>query len=394
MSTKEKKAFQTEVKEILDLMIHSLYSHREIFLRELVSNASDALDKIRYEEITKPEVAVQDKHIRISLDKKNKTLCISDNGIGMSYDEVVQNIGTIAYSGSRSFAKKAKELKDKPELIGQFGVGFYSAFMVANKVKLVTQRAGTKEATIWESEGLGEYSIEKGTKEGGCGTSITLYLKDLTKEENPQDFTDQWTIKNIIKKYSDFIEFPVKMEMNTEEPEKDADGKIVEGKFKTVTNDETLNSQKALWLKSSNEIEEKDYNEFYKHLTHDWNEPAHTIHYKAEGTQEFTSLIYIPSSVPFDYNQRDMKYGLSLYVKRVFIAENCEQLLPQSLRFVKGMVDSNDLPLNVSRELIQQDRHIPAIKKAIVSKILRYLSTCLNKREKNMRNFGNYLALP
>lgn len=388
--TKETMQFQTEVQEILNLMIHSLYSNREIFIRELISNASDALDKLRFEEQTNKEITTDEaeRHIRLRPNKEAKTLSIIDNGIGMSYDEVVKNIGTIAYSGSKNFIKKMQEIKDKPELIGQFGVGFYSSFMVANKVSLHTQRAGESEGIIWESNGDGTFSIEHQARPEGHGTTITLHLKDAPEEEErPQDFTDQWTLKSLVKKYSDFIEYPVKMEMEKVESERDEKGEVIEGKTKTSIEDETLNSQKALWLKSGKDVTDEEYNEFYKHLTNDWNEPLEKIHYKAEGTQEFSSLMYVPSQLPFDYNQRDMKFGLSLYVKRVFIMDNCEQLIPQYLRFMKGVVDSNDLPLNVSRELIQQDKHIQMIRKALVSKIIRSLETMLNKNREAYESF-------
>ncbi|NRA45769.1 MAG: molecular chaperone HtpG [Oligoflexales bacterium] len=393
--TKETMQFQTEVQEILNLMIHSLYSNREIFLRELISNASDALDKLRFEEQTNKDITTDgsERHIRLIPNKEAKTLTICDNGIGMSYDEVVKNIGTIAYSGSKNFIQKMQEIKDKPELIGQFGVGFYSSFMVADKVTLHTQRAGESDGIVWESAGDGTFSIDHQARPEGHGTSITLHLKDAPEEEErPQDFADQWTLKSLVKKYSDFIEYPVKMEMEKVESERVEKGEVIEGKTKTTVEDETLNSRKALWLRSSKDVKDDEYNEFYKHLTNDWNEPLEKIHYKAEGTQEFSSLMYIPSQVPFDYNQRDMKFGLSLYVKRVFIMDNCEQLIPQYLRFMKGVVDSNDLPLNVSRELIQQDKHIQMIRKALVSKIIRSLETMLNKDresyEKFWKNFG------
>ena len=393
--TKETMQFQTEVQEILNLMIHSLYSNREIFLRELISNASDALDKLRFEEQTNKDITTDgsERHIRLIPNKEAKTLTICDNGIGMSYDEVVKNIGTIAYSGSKNFIQKMQEIKDKPELIGQFGVGFYSSFMVADKVTLHTQRAGESDGIVWEAAGDGTFSIDHQARPEGHGTSITLHLKDAPEEEErPQDFADQWTLKSLVKKYSDFIEYPVKMEMEKVESERVEKGEVIEGKTKTTVEDETLNSRKALWLRSSKDVKDDEYNEFYKHLTNDWNEPLEKIHYKAEGTQEFSSLMYIPSQVPFDYNQRDMKFGLSLYVKRVFIMDNCEQLIPQYLRFMKGVVDSNDLPLNVSRELIQQDKHIQMIRKALVSKIIRSLETMLNKDresyEKFWKNFG------
>ena len=379
---KETRAFETEVKQILDLMINSLYSHREIFLRELISNASDALDKVRFEEITHKDWAVADKHIRLVTDKTAKTLTIIDNGIGMSRDEVIKNIGTIAYSGTKNFLKNAEKIKDKPELIGQFGVGFYSAFMVADKVTVHTQRAGESEGTVWESTGDGSYSVEDSVRPQGSGTSITLHLKDISEEENPQNFLEDWTLRSVVKKYSDFIEYPIKMLVTNDVPELDKDGKPIEGKFKQESKDETLNSMKAIWLRSTSDIKDEEYKEFYKHVTNDWNEPLDRIHYKAEGTQEFSALLYLPSAVPFDYNQRDMKYGPSLYVKRVFITDNCEDLVPQYLRFIKGVVDSNDLPLNVSRELIQKDRNINLIRKAVVSKVLRHLKTMLkNKKE-------------
>ncbi len=394
---KETKVFETEVQQILDMMIHSLYSQREVFLRELVSNASDALDKLRYEEVVNKDIKTssEEKYIRVTPNSKNKTLVIEDNGIGMSYDEVVTNIGTIAYSGTKNFLAKAKELKDRPDLIGQFGVGFYSAFMVADKITLETVKAGSQEKIIWESALDGKYSIEKvASPDAKQGTRVILHLKDAPKdEENAQDFTDQWTIKSLVKKYSDFISYPIKMVMEKQEAETDAEGKDVAGKYKTVETDEVLNSQKALWLRNPKEVTEQDYKDFYKHVTNDWTDPLEHIHYRAEGTQEFSALMFVPSVQPFDYNQRDMKYGLSLYVRRVFILDNCEQLLPQHLRFVKGVIDSSDLPLNVSREMIQQDRQIAAIKKAVAAKIHRSLATMLEKeREKYDTFWGKFGA--
>jgi molecular chaperone HtpG len=389
----EKKEFQTEIKQILDLMINSLYSHKEIFLRELISNSSDALDKLRFAEITDTNLNNKEKTIRIETNKENKTLSIIDNGIGMTKDEVLKNLGTIAYSGTKEFIKNAEKLKDRPELIGQFGVGFYSSFMVADKVRVITQKAGQKEATLWESEGKGEFEVGSTTREEGSGTTITLFLKDNKDEEGSQDFTEEWTIRSIVKKYSDFVEYPIVTQVTRDEPEKDKDGKEIKDKFTKVIKDETLNSQKAIWLKPAKDISEKDHEEFYKHLSHDWNPPLDTIHYKAEGTQEFTSLIYIPANVPFDYNQKDSNHGLNLYVRRVFISGKCEELIPQYLRFLKGLVDSSDLPLNVSRELIQKDQHIKLIQKALVSKILRHFKTILTKdREKYCKFWNNFGA--
>lgn len=391
--SKETRQFETEVKQILDLMVNSLYSHREIFLRELISNSSDALDKLRFEEIAHKDWATEeDKHIRLLTDKANKTLTVLDNGIGMSRDEVIKNIGTIAYSGTKNFLKNAQKIKESPELIGQFGVGFYASFMVADKVTIHTQKAGEETGTVWESAGDGSYSLEESARPQGTGTSITLHMKDLSKEDDAQDFLEEWTLRSIVKKYSDFIEYPVKMLVTSEVPELDKDGKPVEGKMKKEVKDETFNSQKAIWLRDAKEIKEEEYKEFYKHVTNDWNEPLDKIHYKAEGTQEFTALVYIPGSVPFDYNQREMKYGPSLYVKRVFISDNCEQLVPQHLRFVKGVVDSNDLPLNVSRELIQKDRQINLISKALVSKVMRHLKKMLEKDKEAYLKFWDHFG--
>lgn len=391
---KETKQFQAEVKEILDLMVHSLYSHREIFLRELVSNASDAMDKLRFEEAANAQLKTSgdEKLIRLIPNKEAKTLVVQDNGIGMTYDEVVENLGTIARSGTKEFLKQAKAAEKSTELIGQFGVGFYSSFMVADRVSVLTQKAGSDEAVLWESNGDGSFSIDRTTRPEGHGTTITLHLKDFGDDESAQDFTDVWTLKSTIKKYSDFIEFPIKMEVARDEPELDKDGKPIEGKTKTTIEDETLNSQKALWLKNPSDVSDDEYNEFYKHVTHDWSNPADRLFYKAEGSQEFTALMFIPSQQPMDYNYRDTKWGLTLYVNRVFIMDNCEDLLPPYLRFMKGVIEANDLSLNVSREILQKDRQIQGIKKALQSKIIRHLKTMLTKERENYeavwKNFG------
>ena len=280
-------------------MVHSLYSNREIFLREIVSNASDAIDKLRFEEASNPELANGDeKYIRLVPNKEAKTLTIIDNGIGMNSEEVLANIGTIAHSGTKSFIEKAKELKDRPDLIGQFGVGFYSSFMVADKVTLHTQKAGTTEGVIWESTGDGSYTMEEAPRELGTGTSITLHLKDFKDDETAQDYTDEFVLRNVIKKYSDFIEYSIKMEVTKELPELDEEGKPVEGKTKTVIEDEVLNSKKAIWLRSPSEVSDEEHNDFYKHVSRDWNDPLSRVYYKAEGTQEFTSLLFIPKERP------------------------------------------------------------------------------------------------
>lgn len=386
---KETRGFQAEVKEVLDLMVHSLYSHREIFLRELISNASDALDRVRFLEAQNPDLKTSDgeKHIRLAADADAKTLTISDNGDGMTYEEVIENLGTIAHSGTKSFMAKLKEAKDSPALIGQFGVGFYAVFMVADEVEVHTRKAGTTDGVLWHSKGDGEYTIDSKERPEGNGTTITIKLKDLSQEDQPQDFTQEWTLRSIVRKYSDFIEWPIKMLVTKEEAERDDEGNPIEGKTQVTTEDVTLNSQKALWLKAPSDCSDEDYTEFYKHLTHDWNQPLANIHYKAEGTQEFSSLMFLPSQVPFDYNQRGTKYGLSLYVKRVFIMSDCEDLIPTWLRFMKGVVDSSDLPLNVSRELLQQDRQIVAIRKALVGRILKQLKTLLAKDRAKYETF-------
>lgn len=384
---KQTHHFQAEVEQILDLMVHSLYSQKEIFLRELISNASDAIEKRRLEGLKDEKLRSEDEaHIRLSFDKDAGTLTISDNGIGMTAEEVNKNIGTIAHSGTKAFFENAKKVKENPELIGQFGVGFYSAFMVADKVTLHTQKAGSTSGTIWESTGNGQYSTEDATRQEGAGTTITLHMKKDDSEE-ATNYLDEWTLRGIVKKYSDFIEFPIKMLCTRNEPELDKDGKAIEGKTITKEVDETLNSQKALWRKSTSEVTDEEYNEFYKQTCRDWTDPMDRIHYKAEGMQEFTSLLYIPSQLPFDYNQREAKWGPSLYVKKVFISDNVEDLLPIYLRFVKGIVDSDDLPLNVSREILQKDHRIKAIGKSLLFKVLKHFETMLKKDRETYEKF-------
>lgn len=378
--TKETKVFQAETKELLELMIHSLYSHREIFLRELISNASDAIEKLKFESLTDSSLsALNPFEIRLEADSGKKTLSVSDNGIGMTYDEVLKNIGTIAHSGTKTFIKMRNELKAHPELIGQFGVGFYSSFMVADRVTMHTQKAGTNQGVFWESDGTGTFTIEERSREEGHGTTVTVHLREFKEEEDPKNYTDPWVLKGLVKKYSDFVAFPIRMKIP-----KDASSKE---NSELKEEDETLNSQKALWLKSASEITQQEYVEFYKHISHDWAEPLKTIHYKAEGTMEFTSILFIPSQKPFDYDYRDHKPGLNLYVKRVFIKGDCEELLPPYLRFVKGLIDSDDLSLNVSREILQQDRQILKIKKAVTSKIQNSLRELLDSDKPSYLKF-------
>ncbi|MEN0057581.1 MAG: molecular chaperone HtpG [Bdellovibrio sp.] len=363
------QSFNAEIKQLLDIVIHSLYSQKEIFLRELLSNASDAIDKLKFQSLTHPTLLPEGwtPQIRLQTQTDTKTLKIIDNGIGMTQEEVVEFIGTIARSGAKAFMHMNAEAQSRPELIGQFGVGFYSAFMVADKVTLHTQKAGTHDGTVWESTGDGTYSLDSIPRPEGLGTTITLHLKEFKEEDEVQNFTDAWVLKSLVKKYSDFIPHPIKMQGEKE--------------------DETLNSQKALWLRSPQEISKEEYKEFYQHLTHDWNEPLKTVHYRAEGTMEFNALLYVPGKKPWNYNMRDMEYGLSLYIKRVFIMADCKDLLPPYLRFVKGMVDSSDLSLNVSRELLQQDRQVTQIRKNVTNKILGTLKDLLNKERNEYENF-------
>ncbi len=388
---KKTQSFNAEIKQLLDIVIHSLYSQKEIFIRELISNSSDAIDKLKFESLTNSKLIPDQKklEIRLAPNKETNTLQIIDTGIGMNPEEVTQFIGTIAKSGTKAFAQMNKEMKSKPELIGQFGVGFYSAFMVADTVTLHTQKAGTEIGTIWESNGDGTYSTESAVRPEGFGTTITLKLKKQNTEKTEdgneaiQDFTDEWTLKSLVKKYSDFVAWPIQMSTSTEKENEET--KVKE----TVIEDQTLNSQKALWLRPAAEIKPEEYNEFYQHLTHDWQTPAKHVHFKAEGTTEFTSLFYFPSKKPWNYQMKDYEFGLNLYIKRVFIMENCKDLLPPYLRFTKGLVDSSDLSLNVSRELLQQDRLVTVIRKNIVSKIFSTLKDWLNKDRAEYEKFWN-----
>jgi molecular chaperone HtpG len=379
--SKTTKQFQTEVQQLLDLVIHSLYSNRDIFLRELISNASDAIDKVRFESHSNEALleSNSDWKIKIVLDKDSGTLTMRDNGIGMSMAEVEENIGTIARSGTKAFMQSLKDKAastDNPELIGQFGVGFYASFMVADRVTLYTRAAGSIEAgCCWESTGDGSYTIEECRREQR-GTEIVLHLKEEFKE-----YLDEWRIRSIVKKYSDYIQYPVVMDITRSETPKGPDGKEIEGAGtieKTV--EETLNSMKAIWARPKSEVTEEEYTEFYKHVSHDFEAPFRTIHFAAEGTSEFKALVYLPARKPFDMFMADRKKGLQLYVKRVFITDKCEELIPDYLRFVKGVVDSSDLPLNVSREILQEDVQIKRIQKGLVSKIL---STLGEVKEKN-----------
>ncbi|MCP5003925.1 MAG: molecular chaperone HtpG [Planctomycetes bacterium] len=389
MST-EKMDFKTETKQILDLVVHSLYSHKEIFLRELISNASDAIDKAHFESLTNKDIQDDSTSwkIRLEPDKDAGTLTISDNGIGMTKEDAITELGTIAHSGTKEFlaAMQSKEVKENPELIGQFGVGFYSSFMIADKVTVISRKAGTddKKGIKWESNADGTFTIEDIEKEEK-GTDIILHLKDDEKK-----YLEEWEIKSIVKKYSDFIEHPVVMDV-----EREKEGKIDKSQKVKVKEEETLNARKAIWLKNKSDITEKEYNEFYKHLSHDYTDPAQVLHYKAEGSYEFTALFYIPAVRPMDIFYKEYKIGLTLYAKRVKIIEHCETLIQPYLRFVKGVVDSSDLPLNVSREMLQNNRQVETIKNSITKKVLDTLGDMkksdFDKYVKFYKEFGRVL---
>ncbi|MCB1054932.1 MAG: molecular chaperone HtpG, partial [Acidobacteria bacterium] len=373
------RQFKAETRQLLDLMIHSLYTNKEIFLRELISNASDALDRLRFESLTDPELLAGDEtlEIRLESDREARTLTISDNGIGMSRDEVVENIGTIAKSGTRELVEKIQQSKSPEaaaQLIGQFGVGFYSAFMVADEVELVTRRAGEEQATFWSSTGDGKYKLGDAER-AGRGTTITLHLKPADSEHGLEDFTDRWTVGRVVRRYSDFVSYPIIFKDTREEVEKDEAGNPIEGgKKETVVEDKVLNSMKPIWTRPADEVSEEEYNEFYKHISHDWNEPMKHFSFRAEGRIEYQALLFIPSSAPYDYYYHGYEFGLQLYVRRVMIMDKCEDLLPRYLRFAKGVVDSSDLPLNISRQRLQEDRHIGQIRRWLTKKILDTLS--------------------
>ncbi len=398
---KETRQFKTEIQQLLNIIINSLYSHKDIFLRELISNASDAIDKLRFKSQTDPDILGDDTEfkIRILADPDKNTLEVSDNGIGMSYEEVMENIGTIAKSGTADFLKALEQSKTRenvltPELIGQFGVGFYSSFIVAEKVELITRAAGSDKAVRWESAGDGSFTIEETVKDSR-GTRVILHLKNTEKDE--ENFTEEWTIRNIIKKHSDFVAYPVVMDVEKDEPVPeneqvlDKDNKPVSVTRK-VRQEETLNSMKALWARDKKEVSDEEYKEFYKHLSHDWNDPLTHIHLRLEGTTEYTLLLYIPSKAPFDMFHYERKHGIQLYCKRVFIMDNCKELLPEYLRFVKGVVDAPDLNLNVSREILQQDRLVKNIRKNVTKKILELLAGMDKEQyEKFYAEFGSVI---
>ncbi len=400
---KETHQFKTEVQQLMHLIINSLYSNPEIFLRELISNSSDALDRLRFKSQTDPEILSRDAELKITLtvDREKRTLEVSDNGIGMTYDEVMENIGTIAKSGSLAFLETLeKSKKDNglpPELIGQFGVGFYSSFIVAEKVVVLTRPAGSDQATRWESAGDGTYSIEESEKDSR-GTSIVLTLKK--QEEDEKDFTQEWVIRGIIKKHSDFVSYPIVMDVEKNEPIpedeqiKDSKGETIGETTRKVIKEETLNSMKAIWTKSKDEVTEEEYKEFYQHISHDWNPYLDILHLKFEGATEYNVLLYLPSKAPFDLFQADREHGMHLYCKRVFIMDNCKELIPEYFNFIHGVVDAPDLGLNVSREILQEGVLVRNIRKNIVKKLFDMLGKIeKEKYEEFYEEFGQVLKV-
>ena len=350
---KEAKMFQAETKELLNLMIHSIYTNREIFLRELISNASDAIDKIKFEALTNSEILGEDKDFKITLsvNKDKKEITITDNGIGMTYDEVAENIGTIAKSGSKAFKEKLENTsKDDIDIIGQFGVGFYSGFMVADKMTLITKSPKSDMGVKWTSTGDGSYEIEEFEKKER-GTSITLTIKD---GEEFMTFLEDWKIRDLVKKYSDYVRYPI------------------------IFNDETINSTKPIWKTDKSQLKDENYNEFYKSTFHDWEDPMFHFHLKVQGSIEYTALLYIPKKAPMDFYSKDYKKGLQLYTKNVFIMDKCDELIPEYFSFVKGLVDCDDLSLNISREILQQNSELTAISKNLEKKIISELEYILS----------------
>ncbi|MDA3837787.1 MAG: molecular chaperone HtpG [Candidatus Delongbacteria bacterium] len=387
--TKSTMKFKTEVSQLLELVTHSLYSNKEIFIRELVSNASDALDKIRLEGLMNKKLleGTDDYKIKIDFNKDAGTITITDTGIGMTKDEVISNIGTIAKSGTKEFFTKLKEMKEseqqQADLIGQFGVGFYSAFIVSEKIVINTKKAGKDSVAVrWESDGKEKFSVDDSDRTER-GTEVTLYLN-----KDDIDYASEWKIKEIVKKYSDYISYPINMTIEREEKPKDKDGKEIEGaEALTTYTDETINSQKAIWQRAKKDVKKEEYNEFYKHISHDYEEPLEKIHLNVEGMLSYKALLYFPMKAPYDLFIREAKTGVSLYVKNVFIMEDNKHLLPEYLRFMKGVVDSADLPLNVSREILQEDKTLEKIQKNLVKKIIETLKKLKEKQNEKYLEF-------
>lgn len=379
-----KKQFKAESKKLLDMMINSIYTHKEIFLRELISNASDAIDKLYFKSLTDDSVGMNrsDFQIRIDTDKDNRTLTITDNGIGMTAEELEQNLGTIAKSGSLNFKKENDtEKAEDIEVIGQFGVGFYSAFMVADKVTVVSKAFGSDTANEWVSSGADGYTMTPCEKDT-VGTVITLHIKENTENENYDEFLEPYRIQSLVKKYSDYIRYPIVMQMSHQVPDPDKEGETI-----TEVADETLNSMVPIWRKSKSELKPEDYNEFYKQRFMDYDDPLHVIHTKTEGQATFDALLYIPKNPPFDYYTKEFEKGLALYSNGVLIMEKCADLLPDYFSFVRGLVDSADLSLNISREMLQHDHQLKIIAKAIDKKIKSELAKMMKNQRDEYEEF-------
>ncbi|MGD9604665.1 MAG: molecular chaperone HtpG [Bacilli bacterium] len=388
----EIKEFKTESKRLLELMINSIYTNREIFLREMISNASDALDKFHYLSLTDQALDKRDYEIFLEINKKERTIAITDNGIGMTYDELVDGLGTIAKSGSAEFIKNLKNKNDKEtiDIIGQFGVGFYSAFMVASEVEVRTKSPYSEKGYLFKSTGVDTYEITEveGLKEG---TSVTVYLRKSTKEDDYDEFLEEYTLKRLIKKYSDYVRYPIKMNVKKSVPKKDKDGKDIEGKYDDVWEIETLNSMIPIWKKRKNDVSDEELTEFYKQKFYDYQDPQANIFFNVEGALNYTALVFIPNKAPYNLYSEKYEKGLQLYSKGVFIMEKCKELVPDYLRFVKGLVDSSDLSLNISREILQKNKDIENIAKNVEKKILAKLEGMLkNEREKYLEFFKSF----
>jgi molecular chaperone HtpG len=385
----EKFEFQSEAKQVLELMIHSVYSNPDIFLRELVSNASDAIDKLRIEGLKDDRLSglAKDGKITVTADRESRTVTVSDNGIGMSRDELVSYLGTIAKSGTREFVRAVQEAatSGNADLIGQFGIGFYSSFIVADKVTLITKRAGDEESWMWNSSGDGTYTIEPGDREA-CGTDVVLHIRESDDGDGEddsagmKDYLSGWILREIIKKYSDFVSYPIYVNDTAKEKKEGAKA-------------EPVNSMKALWIRAESEVTEDEYKDFYRHVTHDWDDPMERIVYRAEGTTEFHALLYIPSRPPVDLFYREGRHGIQLYIRRVFIMNDCRDLIPEYLRFIKGVVDSEDLSLNVSRELLQQDRRTALIKSGVTRKVLDVLRKMKEDHPDDFKKFWDLFGV-
>ena len=383
----EKKQFKAESQRLLDLMINSIYTHKEIFLREIISNASDAMDKLAYTALTQDKTTLnrEDLTVTVTRDEKNRTLTVSDCGIGMTREEMEENLGTIAKSGSLGF-KQAMEKQEDIDIIGQFGVGFYAAFMVASKVTVISRKYGSQEAFCWESDGGNGYTITPATRDS-VGTDVIMVLKQDTEDEKYSDYLQEYTLRSLIKKYSDYIRYPIRMEVSKSRKKEDSPEDKPE--YESYTQMETVNSMVPLWQRSKKDVTQEEYDSFYREKFFDYAKPLRTIHFSAEGNVSFKALLYIPGTAPFDFYSKDYKAGLQLYSSGVMIMENCEDLLPEHFRFVRGVVDSQDLSLNISREMLQHDRQLAVIARSIEKKIKSELKSMLENDRENYEKFYN-----